>query len=390
MELCELRSTHFWVLLGVLTAWCGVIVLARKKQRLPNVEFLRICDKPGNAGDDDDVEAFMEDSLGAILKGYKKYSKAGRHFLLRTPKQVYLMISPTMLDEIRKAPETHLSQPAQAEIIFQVKHTLHPALSKDLYHFNVVRKKLTHALPSIITNLVDETLYALDVAVGTPLDWVELQMYPVASNLITRVANRMLVGSELCRNDEFLHYSGAFTKATFDAAAMLRNVPEIIKPLMMRFRTDHREQQEIARKYLIPIINERIKAIESGTTEKRKLPNDSVTWLLELTPAEKRDPEILLQRLIHINVTAIHAPVATLTECMYDLCRYPEIHEELRSEIAEVFANKTPESAWTKANVDRLIKLDSFIRESARMTPMSAGEKCCFLSILQFLFVALC
>jgi len=102
-----------------------------------------------------------------------------------------------------------------------------------------------------------------------------------------------------------------------------------------------------------------------------------VQWLLEITPPEKRDPEILLQRMIHINVTAIHAPAVTLTECMYDLCRHPEIHEELRSEIAEVLGRNPAGSVWTKANIDGLVKLDSFIRESARMTPMSAGEQRC-------------
>lgn len=97
-------------------------------------------------------------------------------------------------------------------------------------------------------------------------------------------------------------------------------------------------------------------------------------WLLEITPREKRDPEILLQRMIHINVTAIHAPAVTVTECIFDLCRHPEIHEELREEIAEVLCNNARDKAWTKANVDRLVKLDSFIRESARLTPMSAGK----------------
>ncbi|KAK0645168.1 Ent-kaurene oxidase [Lasiodiplodia hormozganensis] len=277
-----------------------------------------------------------------------------------------------MLDEIRKAPDTHLSQPAQAEVIFQMNHTLHHALSKDLYHFDVVRKKLMHALSSIIPDLIDETLYSLDAEVGTSPEWVNLPMYPVASKVVTRVANRMMVGLALCRNDEFLHYSGAFTKATFDAAAVLRNLPEMMKPLLMRFMTDHRQQQAIARKYLVPIIRQRIAVMERKTAEKAKLPNDSVTWLLELTPPEKRDPEILLQRLIHINVTSIHAPAVTLTECIYDLCRHPEIHEELRTEIDKVLGNNSSGSAWTKANVDRLVKLDSFIRESARMTPMSA------------------
>jgi len=77
-----------------------------------------------------------------------------------------------------------------------------------------------------------------------------------------------------------------------------------------------------------------------------------------------------MQRLLHINVNAIHAPAYTLTEAMFDLCRHPEIHEELREEIAEVLAGGN----WNKESLDRLVKLDSFIRESSRLTPISAGK----------------
>lgn len=98
-------------------------------------------------------------------------------------------------------------------------------------------------------------------------------------------------------------------------------------------------------------------------------------WLVDITPPGKRDPETLFQRMIHINVTAIHAPAVTLTECIFDLCRHPEIHAELREEIIQVLGNKPFDEAWNKVNVDGLIKLDSFIRESARLTPMSAGKQ---------------
>jgi hypothetical protein len=98
-----------------------------------------------------------------------------------------------------------------------------------------------------------------------------------------------------------------------------------------------------------------------------------VQWLLDITPVEKADPETLLQRMIHINVTAIHAPAVTLTEAIFDLCHHPEIHEPLRPEIAQVLGNKPAGMLWTKANIDRLVMMDSFMRESARLTPLSAS-----------------
>lgn len=191
------------------------------------------------------------------------------------------MAAPSFLEEIRKTPDSVLSQPAQANVIFQIKYTLHPALLGDYYHFDVVRKKLTHALPRILPNLVDETRYGFGIEVGSRTDWADIQVYPMISKLITRISNRMMVGLELCRNDEFLYYSGAYTKATFDAAAMLRSVPEFLKPAIMYFMTDHKKQQQTARRYLVPVIKKRLQVIQkaevAGKTEelKGKTPDDA-------------------------------------------------------------------------------------------------------------------
>lgn len=64
----------FWLTVFAIVSWSGVMFL--RKQRLPNVEFLRIVDKPGKAGDSEDVKAFMSDSLSSLLKGYNQVSLA--------------------------------------------------------------------------------------------------------------------------------------------------------------------------------------------------------------------------------------------------------------------------------------------------------------------------
>jgi hypothetical protein len=124
---------------------------------------------------------------------------------LRTPKQVYFIAAPRFLEEIRKAPETHLSQPAAANIIFQTRHTLHPALVDDVYHYDVVRKGLGQALPRILPALAKEAQFSFEVELGILPDCTEVTVFPLATKIITRISNRMMVGPELCRNDEFLH-----------------------------------------------------------------------------------------------------------------------------------------------------------------------------------------
>ncbi|KAK4934034.1 hypothetical protein LTR10_024486 [Elasticomyces elasticus] len=104
--------------------------------------------------------------------------------------------------------------------------------------------------------------------------------------------------------------------------------------------------------------------------EKSK-PIDTVQWVLDITPPEKLDLKIVPLRLMHILTAAVHTSSVTWLNTMYDLALYPEYHDELRKEIYEVFAAENGE--WKKQSLTKLVKMDSFIKESARFHPFQAG-----------------
>ena len=60
----------------------------------------------------------------------------------------------------------------------------------------------------------------------------------------------------------------------------------------------------------------------------------------------------------------------TLVQALYHLASYPQYIEPLRDEIAKVVG----ESGWNKKSIDRLDKLDSFIRETQRVAPLASSE----------------
>jgi len=61
--------------------------------------------------------------------------------------------------------------------------------------------------------------------------------------------------------------------------------------------------------------------------------------------------------------------VQTSTQVLYRLLSNPEYVEPLRQEIEAVIA----EEGWTKAGMDKLHKLDSFLRETQRMNTTGIG-----------------
>jgi len=59
-----------------------------------------------------------------------------------------------------------------------------------------------------------------------------------------------------------------------------------------------------------------------------------------------------------------------LVQALYHLASHPQYAVTLREEIASVVGD----SGWSKKSIDRLDKLDSFIRETQRVAPLAAGE----------------
>jgi cytochrome P450 len=76
--------------------------------------------------------------------------------------------------------------------------------------------------------------------------------------------------------------------------------------------------------------------------------------------------------MLHLIVSAIHTSSVTYLEAIYDLALHPEIHEELRQEIISVMAQ---EGGFTKPGLTKMVKMDSFMKESARWHPFLAGKK---------------
>jgi cytochrome P450 len=67
---------------------------------------------------------------------------------------------------------------------------------------------------------------------------------------------------------------------------------------------------------------------------------------------------------------AIHATCITLTNVLFDLAAYPEYVSELRAEICDVLS-KEPDHILHKSAIPKLTKLDSCLRESQRMNPVT-------------------
>ncbi|KAH6988315.1 cytochrome P450 [Ilyonectria sp. MPI-CAGE-AT-0026] len=344
------------------------------RKRYPDVPWLRL---DGSAKDGDDAKAFVRNGHEVIVSGYHKYTKNGESFLMRTPEGGQFVYHPRYIEEVRSARETDLYNLPANNDLMQLRHTMHKVLEVDQYHFNVVSKQLTQSLGPGLPHIVDECKGAFHDIIGEPREWKSFHMFPTAFQLTTRTANRLLFGADLARNKEFLQLAIDYSDTFFAGANTIRHYPEWFKPVAMYFKTGMYAQMRIARKHLYPLLESRISAMNQAKASRkqaefdRNKPADVVQWVLDITPPEKVDKEMLTIRLLHILVAAVHTSSVTFLNAVYDLSTHPEIHDELRQEIIDVFTQD--DGKWSKQGLTKMTKLDSFLKESARWHPMQAG-----------------
>lgn len=89
-------------------------------------------------------------------------------------------------------------------------------------------------------------------------------MWPIAVRVVTRTANRVLFGETLAANKEFLKLSIDYTYTVFGGAHAIREYPGFLRPLIMRLKTNIVDERALAKKYLSPLLRERIHSKEEA------------------------------------------------------------------------------------------------------------------------------
>ncbi|KAL2696029.1 hypothetical protein AAEP93_003329 [Penicillium crustosum] len=328
---------------------------------------------------------YLHDSAGTLRAGYEKFSRHGQFFQLRTPIRWIVVVPPKLVDEIRTAPPTHLSAKESANDVsrayrmrelsspkcqvLQTRYTVSPIVEAEKFHFHIVKTHLTPNLENKIDDLRDEIKLSFGDEIGNPTDWTAVVMSRAAHRIATRTANRLLVGAPLCRNEEYLDMSIKYTIDVFGGADKLRAWPKFLRSTVTQFVTNVKERQRVARKHLIPYIKARLQEESDGFIEKP--PVDSLQWVMDAAPnSGERDPERLMFRLLHLNVAAVHTTSVTYLNAMLDLTFHTEIHEELRTEIDSA----VQEHGWSGRALSQMRKLDSFLTESQRLSPLASSQ----------------
>ncbi|KAL2065895.1 hypothetical protein VTL71DRAFT_3565 [Oculimacula yallundae] len=327
--------------------------------------------------------ASLGDAIGYIEYGYQKYSKSGLNFILPGFDRSMILVPSSQIKWITDQAEHVLNAKEMQREVLQTDHTLlDPSLAINPLHEVTIRRDLTRYLGALIPDIEEELIVGVDELWGTDTEnWRDVAVFPTTMKIVARTSNRIFVGLPLCRNEDYLNSAGSFSQDIPISAGIIKLIPSIFKPFLTWIPLlPNRWHLYKASKHLLPFIRGRMSELEAANANGKKVQwNDFTGWYLKQiadhSDPSERAPMKVVKRIMVLNFAAIHTSTFTATNMLFDLFSSPTAAEdvqEIRDEIETVLAENN--GKWDKTAVAKLIKTDSAVRESLRIsTFMSHG-----------------
>lgn len=268
---------------------------------------------------------------------------------------------------------------------FQLEHTF---MDSKIAHVplqeSLLRTALTPRLGSLIQDLAEEATWAFETHWGTDSSaWHEVPVFDTLRHIVAGVANRAFVGRPFCRDPELVNNGMAFAIDIPLSSTIINLCWKPLRPLFAPLATiPNRIHTWRFRKILMSEIDRRLhdydaRQKDQGDKDFGLEPYDFLQWLIhqakDLGDPQWWHSQVLADRILVVNFAAIHTTSIASTQAILDiLSSDPSCIHELRDEVAAV--HEAHGGHWNLQALRQLVKLDSAIRESMRLsTTLSIG-----------------
>ncbi|KAI1121769.1 cytochrome P450 [Nemania abortiva] len=298
-------------------------------------------------------------------------------FEIFAPDNRYVFVSSEKhIKEVDSAPDTVLSLQAASKQMLQPAYTMHGFNwfdrrgTEGVGFVRALRVLLTNNLPQILPTLSCivrarfEQLHSEHAKVNGE---VHSPVYPMIIQLVVLSNALSFFGEELAKNEAFMIAALSYVEETLICAEIVRLVPKFMAPFVGKMLASRLKCQKIIYSALLPVAEER--CLERDYKKLgHSVPDhaDCIQWIMQTSPSQKPwTPERIVHELIAIWFGSVHALSTTITFAIHDLCLHPEYVTPLREELAHGLDN-------FEQTGKGLALLDSFIKESARLSPVES------------------
>lgn len=241
------------------------------------------------------------------------------------------------------------------------------------FHVEAINKL---RIDSLVEDIAEEVQAGIDEQWGLDTEeWTEVNIDQTMLQILVRITARVFVGLPLCHNTEFVDAATKFISNISVKAIFISFTPEILRPLVARLLTKGLKRwNEKCARHMIPLIKEEM--LHRRPSDRRTMPppksllGQISRLAARSTHAKDRDPFSLSSRLLALNFVAVHTSNHALENALVDIVSPPASSEgvlkELRTEAEEV--SKLHHGQWSKTALSQLVKTDSALRESLRLS----------------------
>ncbi|KAK1658723.1 cytochrome P450 [Colletotrichum godetiae] len=313
----------------------------------------------------------------AIIDGYQKYPDTAFVVPSDPPR---VMLPMNLYQEVIQAPDTEMSFAAEIYDIFLGRYT-HVGESRGEV-IEAVRVDLTRNMSGVLRPIQEEAQFGLNQLIGDSAEWKTFNSYHMVLRMIGLMSGRVFVGLPLSREEDWIRASITFATDVGKSRMAALQWNPWIRPFVLPFLPEVRHTRRALQKaneHMRPLVKE---VLRNGNLPDEKpakpgAPGAFVSWMMKYLSAKEKTPETMGTNQMLLSFAAIHTTSGTTTLALHDLLGRPEYIEPLREEIAGVIKEDGVESDengqvfLSKSSVGKLKKLDSFIKESQRTSPLS-------------------
>ncbi|KAI1412118.1 cytochrome P450 [Hypoxylon sp. FL1857] len=301
----------------------------------------------------------------------------GRSFEVLAPDNRYVFVSsPDHIKEVDATPDTILSLQAASKQMLQPVYTMHRFNWFDVRgtegvgFVRALRTLLTNNLPNILPDLsrIIRSRFS-ELQLNFPLiDGARhIPVYPTIVQLVVLTNAVSFFGEDLAKNEQFMVSALAYVEETLICAEIVKLVPKFLGPVIGGIIARRLKSHDTIYSTLLPVAEQRCLERENAKLG-RPVPKhaDCIQWIMETSP--KHNPwsaHRVVHELMAIWFGSVHALSTTITFAIHDLCLHPEYIDPLRKELDGNYET-------FERTAQGLLLLDSFIKESARLTPVEA------------------
>lgn len=311
---------------------------------------------------------FITGARNLYTEAYKKFSD-GVCRMTTTKTSDVVIVSPKYLPELQKLPDDHLSFIKSVEETLEMKYT--KFTNEDHLVVGVVRGDLTPSLVRLNPVISQEVAETIAVELPDCADWTPINLNKMLLRVVAQVSGRVFIGPELCRQEKYIQAAINYTVDVMGAVRAVQGIPRWQRRFRAGWLPEIRsvlKWQDEAIEFLGPVIAKRLEdARRLG--DKYEKPDDALQWLMDksMDMGKGCDVKVIAKAQLGLSFAAIHTTTQTASNGFYTIATMTEVQDELRQEIVDVLAETDGE--FTSLALQKMKKLDSFLRESMRFEP---------------------